>query len=146
MTPALYASIITLVTLAAAVWVDQRRLRCGSRFRLVLALIMLAIGSWTGWTIFFALEMQVPGAYGPVQYWVGDAAAHRFIQGPRTIAMFAMWGGWLISILSVVVTVVSAARARSTDRMLRLLVPVASWVAFGLAWWAFVHYRFFPSA
>ena len=93
MSAVITSTILTILILVAAWFIDQKSLGCQSPVRMVFALITLAIGSWICLTILFACLFQVPGAYGPVQYWVGDMEAHRFISGPRTLRCLLSWVG-----------------------------------------------------
>ena len=146
MSAVIASTILTILILIAGWFIDQRSLRCQSPFRMGLALITLAIGSWICLTIVFACLFQVPGAYGPVQYWVGDMAAHRFISGPRTFALFAIWGGLVIACLSVLVTLVSVVSGPRELRWKRVVLPLVGLAVYGVSWVMFVECSFYPSA
>ncbi len=111
-----------------------------------LALITLAIGSWICLTILFACLFKVPGAYGPVQYWVGDMAAHRFISGPRTFALFAILGGQFVAGMSVLATIISVMSGPKELRLKRIALPLVGLAVYGMSWLMFVECSFYPSA
>lgn len=147
MNPVTLSTALTIVIVISAWFLDQKVLGCKSPIRAVLGLITLAIGTWIGTTIAFALAFEVPGAYGPVQFWVGDTEAHRFIQGPRTTAFFAIWGGLLSSGLSVLAAGLSLVLGpKEETRLARLALPAFALAIYALSWWMFIHYRFYPSA
>ena len=146
MSAVIASTILTILILVAGWFLDQKSLGCQSPVRMGLALIMLAIGSWICLTIFFACLFQVPGAYGPVQYWVGDMAAHRFISGPRTFALFAIWGGLLVAGLSALATIVSLVSGPAELRLKRIALPLVGLAVYGLSWLMFVGCSFYPSA
>lgn len=143
----LLSTALTIVISIGAWFFDQKILGCKAPIRATLGLITLAIGTWIGSTIALAHAFEVPGAYGPVQFWVGDTEAHRFIQGPRTTAAFAIWGGLLASSLSVLATGLSLVLGPKEERRLaRVALPAFALAIYGLSWWMFIHYSFFPSA
>ncbi len=91
------STTLTFAIVVCGWFLDQKALGCKTPTRAILGLIPLAIGAWICLTIIFAFTFKVPGAYGPVQYWVGDTQAHRFIRGPRTVALFAIWSGLIFA-------------------------------------------------
>ena len=117
MSTTIVSTSLTTVIIIGGWVLDQNALGCKTPIRAVLGLITLAIGSWICLTIVFAFAFKVPGAYGPVQYWVGDPEAHRFISGPRTVALFAIWGGLLFSGLLGLATAVSMALGPKETRL-----------------------------
>ena len=140
------STTLTIAIVVCAWFLDQRALGCNTPVRAILGLIPLAIGAWICLTIIFALAFKVPGAYGPVQYWVGDMQAHRFMRGPRTVALFAIWGGLIFAGLSVLATIVSLALKPHEGQFKRVTVPTAALAIYGLSWVLFIHYGFYPSA
>jgi hypothetical protein len=138
--------MLTAVVVVGAWVLDQNALGCKTPIRFILALITLAIGAWICLTIVFAFAFKVPGAYGPVQYWVGDSEAHRFIRGPRTVALFTIWAGLLFSSLSVIATLVSLAIGPKGTRLRIIVLPSIALASYGLAWWLFIRCSFYPSA
>jgi hypothetical protein len=146
MSAVIASTILTILILVAAWFIDQKSLGCQSPVRMIFALITLAIGTWICLTILFACLFQVPGAYGPVQYWVGDMEAHRFISGPRTFALFAILGGQFVAGLSALVTIVSVVSGPRELRVKRMIVPLAGLAIYGLSWWMFIVCSFYPSA
>jgi hypothetical protein len=140
------STILTAMFVIGGWFLDQNILGCRSPVRAILGLITLTIGSWICLTIVFAFAFKVPGAYGPVQYWVGDSEAHRFISGPRTIALFAILGGLIFSSLSILATLLSLAFGPKEIRFKRTILPTAALAIYGLAWWLFIRCGFYPSA
>jgi hypothetical protein len=125
---------------------DQRLLGCGTRWRAVVSIILLGIAVWVATLIHSALLLKVPGAYGPVQYWVGSNAAHDFISGPRVWALFSMLGGMWIAGLTAIAAVVSIFLKSERPRWTRLIVPSMALVVFALAYYWFIRCGFYPSA
>jgi len=146
MSPTFISTILTAMIVIGGWVFDQNTLGCRTPIRAILSLITLAIGSWIVLTIGFAFAFKVPGAYGPVQYWVGDPEAHRFISGPRTTALFAILGGLLFSSLSILTTLLSLAFGPKGTRFQRTVLPTAALATYGLAWWLFIRCGFYPSA
>ena len=146
MTAVIASTLLTICILVAGWFIDQKTLGCQGPVRMGLALITLAIGAWICLTILFACLFQIPGAYGPVQYWVGDMEAHRFISGPRTFALFAIWGGLLVAGLSAIVTIISVVSGPGELRVKRMMLPLAGLAIYGLSWWMFIACSFYPSA
>ena len=140
------STALTVIIRVGGWWLDQKMLCCRTPVRATLGLVPLAIGSWISLTILFALAFKVPGAYGPVQYWVGSAEAHRFIAGPRTVALFAIWGGILFTSLSAMATAISLTRSPTGTRLKRMVLPAVALASYGLAWWLFIRCGFYPSA
>ncbi len=146
MSAVIASTILTILMLVAGWFIDQKSLGCQGPVRMGLALITLAIGAWICLTILFACLFQVPGAYGPVQYWVGDMEAHRFISGPRTFALFAILGGQFVAGLSVLITTVSVVSGPKELRLKRIVLPLVGLAVYGLSWWMFIECSFYPSA
>ena len=146
MSPTLVSTILTTVIIIGGWGLDQNVLGCKTPIRAILGLITLTIGSWICLTIVFAFAFKVPGAYGPVQYWVGSPEAYRFISGPRTVALFAIWGGLLLSGLLVFATAVSIVLGPKAKRLKRVVLPSVALASYGLAWWLFINCGFYPSA
>jgi hypothetical protein len=148
------ATIISVVITIAIVWggwfIDQKTLGCKTRIRAVLGLVPLGIGSWVCSLISFAFLLRAPGAYGPVQYWVGsDSAASDFMLYMRAIAFFAILLGLLFAALSLLATASSLAYLayRQEGYRLRLIVvPSAGLAAYGLSWLMFFKLHFYPTA
>ncbi|MEM9448400.1 MAG: hypothetical protein AAGA75_07685 [Cyanobacteria bacterium P01_E01_bin.6] len=138
-------SLTAVITIGG--WVlDLNVLGCKTPLRAILGLITLAIGSWIWLTIVLAFALKIPGAYGPVQYWVGDPEAYRFISGPRIVALFAILGGLLSSALLGLATAASVVRGPKGTRFKRIILPTFALANYGLAWWLFINCGFYPSA
>lgn len=146
MSTTLVSTLLTAFIIIGAWVIDQNALACKTPIRAILGLITLTIGSWICLTIVFALAFKVPGAYGPVQYWAGDPEAYRFISGPRTIALFAIWGGLLFSGLLCLATAVSMALGPQGTRLKKIILPAFALASYALAWWLFINCGFYPSA
>ncbi|MDG2992188.1 hypothetical protein L3556_14810 [Candidatus Synechococcus calcipolaris G9] len=142
----IFSTVLTALIVFSGWFLDQNALGCKSRVRAIFGLVPLAIGSWICLTIVFAFAFKVPGAYGPVQYWVGDMEAYRFISGPRTIAAFAILGGIFFAIISVLVTAIYVALNPSGSRLKGIITPSVALAIYGLAWWMFINCGFYPSA
>lgn len=144
--PVTLAGAITAVVVLAAWYLDQGVLRCGTPFRAAFALMTLAIGTWVGSLVLLANALEVPGAYGPVQYWVGDARAERFMTGPRDASFFLMYSGIPLAACNIVATLVSMFRPPPEARVRRLAVPVLGLASFAAAWYLYVAFHFYPDA
>lgn len=125
---------------------DQQVLNCGTRFRAVSSLLLLCIAVWVAVLIHSSLLLKVPGAYGPVQYWVGSEAAHDFMSGPRVWALFSMLGGIWIAGFTVINAIISLFLRPEQSRWNRLIVPSISVIVFIIAYYWFIRCGFYPSA
>jgi len=141
------ALLISAIAAAVFTWcgwfLDQRVLRCQTRVRLISTLVLLCIATWLVALIQLAFWLQVPGAYGPVQYW-GDTG-HGFM-GVRALAMFAVLGGMFAALIVFFSTVASLFIGSKTLRLFRCVVPAIALAAFAWAYYMFFEYEFFPSA
>ena len=100
-------AVVTATVLAIAVscgsWlVDQRLLKCKTKVRAVLATMGLLAGTWVCFLIKALFFFQVPGAYGPVQYWHG--VTHMSMTDIRLFAFLLTMCGILISIATLLAT------------------------------------------
>ena len=145
-TSLLIATTSAIVTCIIAWWVDQQILACSTKFRTVLSIILLGIGVWVSVLIHSSLLLKVPGAYGPVQYWVGSEKAHDFMSGPRVWALFSMVGGMWIAGFTAIATVISMLLKSNNSRWARLIIPSISLIIFVLAYFWFIRCGFYPSA
>jgi hypothetical protein len=133
------AIVISITITIAIVWggwfIDQKTLGCKTRIRAVLGLVPLGIGSWVCSLIVFSFLLKAPGAYGPVQYWLGsDTAASDFMLYMRVIAFFAILLGLFFSALSLLATAASLAYRQEGYRLRLIVVPLAGLTAYGLSW------------
>ncbi len=129
------------------VWrLDQQRLNCGTKFRAIASLVLLCIAVWVAALIHSSLLLKVPGAYGPVQYWVGSEAAHDFMSGPRVWALFSMIGGMWVAGFTAIAAVVSLFLKSEESRWTRLIVPSISIIAYIITYYWFIRCGFYPSA
>lgn len=144
------ATVISIIITIALVWggwfIDQKTLGCKTRIRAVLGLVPLGIGSWVCSLIFFSFLLKAPGAYGPVQYWVGsDTAASDFMLYMRVIAFFAILLGLFFAALSLLATAASLAYRQEGYRLRLIVVPSAGLAAYGLSWLMFFKLHFYPT-
>jgi hypothetical protein len=143
------ATVISITITIAIVWggwfIDQKTLGCKTRIRAVLGLIPLGIGSWVCSLIVFSFLLKAPGAYGPVQYWLGsDTAASDFMLYMRVIAFFAILLGLFFAALSLLATAASLAYRQEGYRLRLIVVPSAGLTAYGLSWLMFFKLHFYP--
>ncbi len=141
--------IATVFAFAAGLgtWLlDQRLLRCRTRLRAAVATSLTAVATWTAVLIQSALLLEIPGAYGPVQYWHNDPGAMDFMMTARVLALFLMFPGWLLAALTPIVAFVSLLSPADGNRWNRLVVPTVALAVFGLAISWLGHYDFLPSA
>ena len=144
------ATLISIIITIALMWggwfVDQKTLNCKTRVRAVLGLVPLGIGSWVCSLIFFSSLLKAPGAYGPVQYWVGtDKVASDFMFYVRVIAFLAILLGLFFAALSLLATVASLAYEQEGYRLRLVVVPSVGLVAYGLSWLMFFKLHFYPT-
>jgi hypothetical protein len=142
----LIASCSAVFACFFAWWFDQHVLNCGTKFRAVVSLILLCIAVWVAVLIHSSLLLKVPGAYGPVQYWVGSEAAHDFMSGPRVWTLFLMLGGMWLAGFTAIIAIVSLFIGSDRSRWNRLIVPSVSVIVFIIAYYWFVRCSFYPSA
>lgn len=145
-TAVLIASIAAALAAVAGWWLDQRRLACATRWRALPATLLLLVSVWVTALILATFALKVPGAYGPVQYWHSDAKALAFMSGPRTWAMFAVWGGVLLAPVVTITMFVSLFRPSEVSRRRRVALPALALMALSAAFALFATYRFYPSA
>ncbi len=144
------ATVLSIIVTIALVWlgwfIDQKTLECKTRIRAVLGLIPLGIGSWVCSLIFLAFLFKAQGAYGPVQYWVGnDTAASDFMFYMRVIAALAIISGLFFSVLSLLATVVSLAYKQEGYKLRLTVVPLAGLSTYGLSCFMFYALKFYPT-
>lgn len=142
----LIAAAVAALAASAGWWLDQRRLACATRWRAVPAALLMLVSVWVAMLIVVTFALRVPGAYGPVQYWHSDPKALAFMMGPRTWAMFAVWGSVLLAPLVAIVSLVSLRWPSRASARRRLVMPALALAAFGVAFTLFAVFRFFPSA
>jgi hypothetical protein len=142
----LIASIAAALAAGAGWWLDQRRLACATRWRALPATLLLLVSVWVAALIVATFALKVPGAYGPVQYWHSDPNALAFMSGPRTWAMFAVWGSMLLAPVVTITMFVSLFRPSGGPRRRRVVLPALALMALSAAFALFATVRFFPSA
>lgn len=141
------ATIITIALVWGGWFIDQKKLECKTRIRAVLGLIPLGIGVWICSLIFFAFLFKAPGAYGPVQYWVGsDTTASDFMLFARVFAFLAILFGLFFAALSVLATVASLVFSQKRYELRVIVIPSAGLAAYGLSWLIFFGFKFYPTA
>ena len=145
MLPVVIALVISLGVAAAAIYADQRVLRCSTRMRLFFGIPLLAIAAWTVSIILVANWLKTPGAYGPVQFWVGSREASAFMS-VRTLTLFLTLVGYGLALLTVISTIATMFTKGDAPRGYRLLIPGLGLGLFVLALFMFTEYYFFPSA
>ena len=143
---AVLAIVVSAIVVSTATVFDQRVLRCGTPIRLVVAALLLMASAWLVSVIKLALWFEVPGAYGPVQFWVGAPEAGAF-QQVRVFALFLLiLGAQPLAALTLVATLVSLFLKSPTPRWHRCIVPFISIVTFAVGYYLFNACGFFPSA
>ena len=144
---ALLIAIISAAIATFGAWkLDQKVLNCGTMPRAVISLILLGIAVWVAVLIQAAINLKVPGAYGPVQFWINNEEADNFMFGPRVWAMFSLLGGFWVAILTGISAIVSLFFKNEKIQWNRLIIPAVAISIFALACFWFEHYRFYPSA
>lgn len=142
----LIATITALLTVYGAWKLDQEVLKSRTVFRAIASVVLLGTSVWVVVLIKVSLLLKIPGAYGPVQYWVGDQAAHDFMSGPRVWAFFAILGGMWIAGLVTLSTLISLPLKSKGTRWFRIVVPSMSIAIFALACYWLITCGFYPSA
>jgi hypothetical protein len=142
----LSAIVLAVAAVIGVMIVDQYYMRCETPIRAELAAMLMGVGTGLVVLIGGSLLLKVPGAYGPVQYWHSDPAAMKFMMGPRVVALFTVCGGLLLAVCLGVATLVSLAYPADGRRWHRLIVPGVALAMYGLAYYLFAAYEFFPSA
>lgn len=132
----LIASLVTAVLLAAAWLLDQRVLKCGSGWRQVSALALLGIGSWVVLVVLLSHALQVPGCYGPPQYWDDDGRAFMWV---RAVAL-------LLVVLGFVVALACALATLAVMRWHACVLPFTAVAAYVAGMWVFFARAFWPTA
>ena len=138
--------LITAATVVAAWKLDQGKFQCQTPLRAFVSVVLLALGTWVTAIIFLSLQLKVPGAYGPVQFWAGSEEAHYFILGARVLALFCMLAGVGIAAVTVIATLVSLFIEPFERRFHRLALPAVAFSVFGMAVFSFGYYGFYPRA
>ena len=143
-----YAILLALITACvfttAGWWLDQWVLACGTTWRAMPASALLAIGSGVVILITASRWLEVPGAYGPVQYWGEEGIS--FMMRTRASTLFVMLFGMLLSVTTALLTVASLFYEARRSRFSRLVLPTLAEATFILAHYIFMEYEFFPSA
>ena len=144
------AVILSILISAATVFIawklDQRKFRCETPLRAFASLILLALSTWVTAIIFLSLLLKVPGAYGPVQFWVGSEEAHYFIMGSRVIALFSVFGGVVVAAVTALAAIVSLFIAPTEHRLRRLVLPGVALSIYAGAFFSFLYFEFYPRA
>ena len=137
--------IATIVAILAGVFAwrfDQRSLRCGSPGRGALAAVILAGGVWVCALIQAMFLLQVPGAYGPVQYWGDDATR---MHGPRMLALLVVYLGYFLAPINVAVALWSL-RGSEPNSENRVFMPLLGGMSILLAGHWYEIYGILPTA
>lgn len=140
------ATLVALLTGMSAWFLDQRYLEVGSRPRAVLAVALIGLSAWLVGLILTAIWLEVPGAYGPVQFWGDSPAALDFMRGPRVWAMFLALGGLPLAAVTLGVAVLALFLRPFRRRWWRLLVPGSALGLYAFAIYLISHYGFTPRA
>ncbi len=144
------AFLIAAATATGVAWCGWRtdlNLTCGPMTgRRALAVALLGASAWLITLILAAQWMQAPGAYGPVQYWVGAEAHVGLIYQLRVLAMFVVLVCMAIAAAVGVATIVSLFRPGSTLRRQLCVIPALALGSFAVAYHLFFSREFFPSA
>jgi hypothetical protein len=141
------ALIFALVAASCAVcggwYIEQRVLECPKSVRGFLTLTLLGISIWLITLIHSALWLEVPGAYGPVQYW--DEGEEAFM-AVRAVAMLVMLVGMLLTVAVLGLTFNAVVVEPPSSAWRQVIVPTFALAVYVLAYRVFVAYGFFPSA
>lgn len=141
------ALIIALVAASCAAcggwYIEQRVLGCPNSARRFLTLMLLGISVWLITLIHSAFWLEVPGAYGPVQYWDDDEEAFMAV---RAVAMLVTLIGLLLAVAVLGLTLNAFVVGSSWSALVQGIVPALALAAYALAYRIFVTYGFFPSA
>jgi hypothetical protein len=147
---AMVAFLIAAVTATVVMWCGWRsdfNLTGGpTTGRRALAGALLGASAWLITLILAASWLQVPGAYGPVQYWVGAEEHIGFLYQMRVLAMFLVLGGMLVAAAVAIATIAAVWRRGSTPRWQLCVIPVLALGSFAVAYHLFFSREFFPSA
>jgi hypothetical protein len=114
--------------------------------RRALAVALLGASAWLITLILAANWLQVPGAYGPVQYWAGAEEHVGFIYQMRALALFLVLGCMLVAAAVGVSTIAALCRPGSTPRWQLCVIPALALVSFAVAYHLYFSREFFPSA
>ncbi len=125
---------------------DQRTLNCGTPWRAAVSVALLVVAVWIVVLIQSAILLKLPGAYGPVQFWINDPAAASFMMGPRVWALFSIVGGLVLSVITFVAAISALFFNTKNSRWYRLATPSIALAIYALACYWFIHYNFYPSA
>ena len=140
-------SIIIAFTSSLVVWrIDQSKYSCATKFRLVPTVALVLLSVWLISLIILSRILEVPGAFGPVQFWVGNERAYSFIEGPRIWALFVAIGGLGVVAATVISTTISIFVKSLSNRWYRLVTPAVAISLYGVAYYLMVYYNFYPSA
>jgi len=138
--------ITTIGFVCGAFYIDQRLLGCRNSTRMVLALILLSIGIWLITVHPLALWLQVPGSYGPVQFWVDAPGRGMGFMHVRILGMFLTLGGVWVAVAVSIATITGLFLESSVPKWRRCLIPGIGLAVYATAYYMFFHYGFSPSA
>ena len=136
-------TITILVTFSS--WKAERTfLEESSSFRTKVSLVLLDIGLWTPVMILVSFQLELPGSYGPVQFWAGENDTYLIMFYARIFSLLSMMFGLLLLLLTIVATIIACFRSAKAGLRLTIL-PVAAIVAYAFCWWCAAYFYFFPS-
>jgi hypothetical protein len=96
----------------------------------------MGIGSWILLVVLLAHGFEVPGCYGPPQYWHDEGRSFMWV---RVVALLLALLGFVLAFLGTAATI-AALSWRAT------VVPFMAMVAYGAGMWAFASREFWPTA
>jgi hypothetical protein len=140
-------AVATAICVAWCGWRTDLNLTGGpTTGRRALAIALLGASAWLITLILAAIWLRVPGAYGPVQYWVGAEGHVGFLYQLRVLAMFLVLGCMLVAAAVGVATIAALCRPGSTPRWQLCVIPALAIGSFAVAYHLFFSQEFFPSA
>jgi hypothetical protein len=122
---------------------EHRILACPNSARQLLTLTLLGISIGLITLIQSAFWFEVPGVYGPVKYWSDDGNAFMAVSAVATLVTFV---GLLFAIVVLGFTFNDVVESSPSSAWRQTIVPIFALAAYGLAYWMFAEYGFFPSA
>jgi hypothetical protein len=138
---------LSAVIITLAFWnLDQRVLKCHTQTRLWFAIIPLSISVWLIILIHLALWLQVPGAYGPVQYWTDSPGGGQDFVRIRVLAFLLLFGTSLAVLATPIVLIRSLLQRSGGSRWRRCVIPTITFGLYAFAFYSFFVYEFFPTA
>jgi hypothetical protein len=146
MTVAVSISLLIAGLSAWGAWrADQRLCKSETRNRWISSVILIAISAWIIPLILLANWLQIPGYYGPVQYWNDGPGGGMALFHVRAFSMLAMMVGLLVAVAAFAGLIAGFFAETRNLQWRRSLIPTISLVAYFLAWTMLMAYRFFPT-